>query len=84
MSAAGKTHATGGIDVKTYEPTAYEEVDAGPNLVEIHVTESFGSRTSSRSSPALQPVLATAGVAPLRVGDLRARAVRDARPPARS
>jgi Protein of unknown function (DUF3224) len=41
VSAASKTHATGRIDVKTYEPKAYEEVDAGPNLVEIHVTESF-------------------------------------------
>jgi Protein of unknown function (DUF3224) len=36
-----KTHATGRIDVKTYEPQPYEEVDGGPNLVEIHVTETF-------------------------------------------
>jgi Protein of unknown function (DUF3224) len=36
-----KTHATGRIDVKTYEPQSYEEVDDGPNLVEIHVTETF-------------------------------------------
>jgi Protein of unknown function (DUF3224) len=36
-----RTHATGRIEVKTYEPQAYEEVDAGPNLVEIHVTETF-------------------------------------------
>jgi hypothetical protein len=35
------THATGRIEVKTYEPQAYEEVDGGPNLVEIHVTETF-------------------------------------------
>ena len=35
------THATGRIDVKTYEPQPYEEVDDGPNLVEIHVTETF-------------------------------------------
>ena len=41
MSAASKTHATGRIDVKTYEPQRYEEVDQGPNLVEIHVTETF-------------------------------------------
>jgi hypothetical protein len=36
-----KTHATGRIEVKTYEPQHYEEVDEGPNLVEIHVSESF-------------------------------------------
>jgi Protein of unknown function (DUF3224) len=41
VSAASKTHATGRIDVKTYEPQRYEEVDQGPNLVEIHVTETF-------------------------------------------
>jgi Protein of unknown function (DUF3224) len=41
VSAASKTHATGRIDVKTYEPQPYEEVDEGPNLVEIHVTETF-------------------------------------------
>lgn len=41
MSTASKTHATGRIDVKTYEPQSYEEADDGPNLVEIHVSESF-------------------------------------------
>jgi hypothetical protein len=41
MSTASKTHATGKIDVKTYEPQPYEEIDDGPNLVEIHVTETF-------------------------------------------
>jgi hypothetical protein len=40
MSTASKTHATGRIDVKTYEPQSYEEAD-GPNLVEIHVSETF-------------------------------------------
>jgi Protein of unknown function (DUF3224) len=35
------THATGRIEVKTYEPQPYDEVDGGPNLVEIHVTETF-------------------------------------------
>jgi hypothetical protein len=35
------THATGRIEVKTYEPQPYEEVNDGPNLVEIHVTETF-------------------------------------------
>jgi hypothetical protein len=41
VSAASKTHATGRIDVKTYKPQPYEEVAEGPNLVEIHVTETF-------------------------------------------
>jgi Protein of unknown function (DUF3224) len=41
VSTAGKTHATGRIDVKTYEPRPYEQVDDGPNLVEIHVSETF-------------------------------------------
>ena len=41
MNMATKTHATGHIDVKTYEPETYEEVDVGPDLVEIHVTETF-------------------------------------------
>jgi Protein of unknown function (DUF3224) len=41
MSTASKTHATGRIDVKTYDPQPYEEVDDGPNLVEIHVSETF-------------------------------------------
>jgi hypothetical protein len=40
MSTASKTHATGRIDVKTYEPQSYEEAD-GPNLVEIRVSETF-------------------------------------------
>jgi Protein of unknown function (DUF3224) len=33
--------ATGQIEVKTYEPQAYEESADGPDLVEIHVTETF-------------------------------------------
>jgi Protein of unknown function (DUF3224) len=41
VSTAGKTHATGRIDVKAYEPRPYDEVDDGPNLVEIHVSETF-------------------------------------------
>ena len=41
MSETSRTHAVGRIDVKTYEPQPYEEVDEGPNLVEIHVTETF-------------------------------------------
>jgi hypothetical protein len=41
MSSAAKTHATGRIDVKSYQPQPYEDVEQGPNLVEIHVTEKF-------------------------------------------
>src|SRR5262249_9711389 len=41
MSRIAKTHATGRIDGKSYEPQPYEEVEQGPNLVEIHVTETF-------------------------------------------
>jgi Protein of unknown function (DUF3224) len=41
VSTASKTHATGRVEVKTYEPQLYEEVEDGPNLVEIHVSETF-------------------------------------------
>jgi hypothetical protein len=41
MSSIAKTHATGRIDVKSYEPQPYEEVEEGPKLVEIQVTETF-------------------------------------------
>jgi Protein of unknown function (DUF3224) len=34
-------HATGKIDVKTYEPTTYDEPTEGPALVRIHVVEDF-------------------------------------------
>jgi len=40
-SMAPSGRASGHIDVKTYEPQAYEEPADGPNLVEIHVTETF-------------------------------------------
>jgi Protein of unknown function (DUF3224) len=37
-----RTHATGRIEVQTYEPTPYSKgSDGGPDLVEIHVTERF-------------------------------------------
>jgi Protein of unknown function (DUF3224) len=36
-----KMHATGRIDVKTYEPTPYLEPSEGPQLIEIHVRETF-------------------------------------------
>jgi Protein of unknown function (DUF3224) len=34
-------HATGKIDVKTYEPTTYDQPTEGPALVRIHVVEDF-------------------------------------------
>jgi hypothetical protein len=34
-------HATGKIDVKTYEPTTYDQPGEGPALVRIHVVEDF-------------------------------------------
>jgi hypothetical protein len=36
-----KTHATGRIEVDSYEPTTYDQVDGGPEIVEIHVSERF-------------------------------------------
>jgi hypothetical protein len=36
-----RTHATGAIDVKTYEPTTYDQPAEGPALVRIHVVEDF-------------------------------------------
>jgi hypothetical protein len=36
-----RTHATGKINVKTYEPAPYDQPDAGPTLVRIHVEEDF-------------------------------------------
>jgi Protein of unknown function (DUF3224) len=35
------SHATGKIDVKTYEPTTYDQPAEGPALVRIHVVEDF-------------------------------------------
>jgi Protein of unknown function (DUF3224) len=36
-----RTRATGTIDVKTYEPTPYDQPAEGPALVRIHVVEEF-------------------------------------------
>ncbi len=41
MPNATKLHATGRIEVKSYEPTTYEKAPAAPELVEIHVSETF-------------------------------------------
>jgi hypothetical protein len=36
-----RSHAIGKIDVKTYEPTTYDQPAEGPALVRIHVVEDF-------------------------------------------
>jgi hypothetical protein len=36
-----RTRANGRIEVKTYEPKPYDKNPDGPDLVEIHVTETF-------------------------------------------
>jgi hypothetical protein len=36
-----RTHATGKINVKVYDPAPYEQPDDGPALVRIHVEEDF-------------------------------------------
>jgi Protein of unknown function (DUF3224) len=36
-----RSHAIGRIDVKTYEPTTYDQPAEGPALVRIHVVEDF-------------------------------------------
>lgn len=41
MSTVNKTHATGLISVKTYEPQPYDQLPDGPDVVEINVTETF-------------------------------------------
>jgi Protein of unknown function (DUF3224) len=45
-----RTHATGRIEVKTYEPQPYDEVADGPNLVETHVTETFSGDIEGEGS----------------------------------
>jgi hypothetical protein len=40
-TSAERTHATGKINVKTYEPTVYDQPAEGPALVRIHVVEDF-------------------------------------------
>jgi Protein of unknown function (DUF3224) len=34
-------HAVGQIEVQSWEPQEYDQVSGGPNLVEVHVTETF-------------------------------------------
>jgi hypothetical protein len=36
-----RTHATGRIEVKSFEPAPYDEPSEGPQLAEIHVRETF-------------------------------------------
>ena len=40
-TSPARTHATGQINVKTYEPAPYDEPADGPTLVKIHVVEDF-------------------------------------------
>jgi hypothetical protein len=40
-SESERRHATGAIDVETYEPTVYEQPADGPALVRIQVVETF-------------------------------------------
>ena len=35
------THATGRIEVRTWEETAYDEPEEGPKRVRVEVTETF-------------------------------------------
>jgi Protein of unknown function (DUF3224) len=41
MAETSKAHATGRIEVASYEPKPYDEPSDGPQLVEIHVREKF-------------------------------------------
>jgi hypothetical protein len=41
MAETTKEHASGRIEVASYEPRPYDEPSAGPELVEIHVRENF-------------------------------------------
>jgi hypothetical protein len=36
-----KTRATGHTEVRTYQPTPYDEIPDGPSVVEVQVTETF-------------------------------------------
>ena len=40
-STSERVHATGKINVKKYEPAAYDQPGDGPNLYRIHVEEDF-------------------------------------------
>jgi Protein of unknown function (DUF3224) len=41
MAESNRTHASGRIQVSSYEPKPYDEPSDGPQLVEIHVREKF-------------------------------------------
>jgi hypothetical protein len=54
-----RQRAAGTIEVKTYEPTTYEQPPDAPALVEIHVTEEFsGDITAAGSVRFLQTLRA--------------------------
>jgi hypothetical protein len=49
VTASGEhTHATGKIDVKTYEPTTYDQPTEGPALVRMHIVETSPGRSRTR------------------------------------
>jgi hypothetical protein len=41
VSSIPKTHAVGKIEVRSYEPQTYDQLDGGPEVAEIHVSERF-------------------------------------------
>ena len=41
MTDKQRQHATGHTQVRTYVPTAFDEVADGPSLVEVQLTETF-------------------------------------------
>jgi hypothetical protein len=41
MAETSKAHASGRIEVDSYEPKPYDDPSDGPQLVEIHVREKF-------------------------------------------
>jgi Protein of unknown function (DUF3224) len=41
MASGQRIRASGNINVKTYEPTTYDQPTEGPALVRIHVVEDF-------------------------------------------
>jgi hypothetical protein len=45
-----KHHATGRTEVKTYEPTTYDEVSDGPSLIELRVSETFAGDIEGEGS----------------------------------
>ncbi len=47
---ADRIHATGHIEVRSYEPAPYDEPSDGPTLVEIRVSETFSGDIQAEGS----------------------------------